>query len=122
MNQKYTKEEHLKGDTVIKYLFEKGFWANKYPLKIIYCAQTKTPSCHKTGVSVSKKNFKRAVDRNRIKRLLRECYRLHKKELYDIFPDPHLFMIIYAGKEILSFQELEEKYLKLLGKIKNSDN
>jgi ribonuclease P protein component len=122
MNQKYTKEEHLKGNVLIKHLFEKGSWVNKYPIKVIYCESLPSSSLlHKTGVSVSKRNFRRAVDRNRIKRLLRECFRLHKKELYLIFPSPHLFMIIYTGKEILSFHELEKKYLQLLEKLKNSN-
>jgi ribonuclease P protein component len=119
MNQKYTQEEHLKGETLIKHLFEKGCWASQYPLKVIYCPYPFSAfPLHKTGVSVSKRNFKRAVDRNRIKRLLRECFRLHKNELRDTFSSPHLLMIIYTGKEILSFPELEKKYLQLLEKIK----
>ncbi len=122
MDQKYSKSEHLKRENQIKFLFEHGNWSSKFPLKIVYCAQPIPSIGHKTGVSVSKRNFKRAVDRNYIKRLLRECYRLHKKELNDVFPEPHLFMIIYTGKEILSFQELERKYLQLLEKVRQTRN
>jgi ribonuclease P protein component len=97
-----------------------GSWTGNYPLKVIYCAQVPPSACHKVGVSVSKKIFKRAVDRNYIKRLLRECYRLHKKELYEIMPEPCFFMFIYTGKEIIPFRELEKKYFRLLEKIKIS--
>jgi ribonuclease P protein component len=122
MNQKYPKEEHLKGFKLIKYLFEKGVWDKKFPLKIIYCPAPETCKFHKVGVSVSKKIFKHAVDRNRVKRLLRECYRLHKNELYDTFPTPHLIMIVYNAKnqEIPTFKTLSKIYLSTLEKIKSS--
>ncbi|WP_293917508.1 ribonuclease P protein component [Apibacter sp.] len=120
MNQKYSKEEHLKGYKLIKHLFEKGNWYNKYPLRIISCDSPESIRLHKVGVSVSKKCFKHAVDRNRIKRLLRECYRLNKLELYNTFPTPHLFMIIFYGKEIPTYKILSKSYLRLLEKIKSS--
>lgn len=122
MNQRYTKEEHLKGYKLIKYLFENGIWDKKHPLKIIYCPSPKALKAHKVGVSVSKKIFKHAVDRNRIKRLLRECYRLHKYELYNTFAIPHLIMIVYTGKnqEIPSLKKLINNYLRILEKVKSS--
>ncbi|MGM5631727.1 ribonuclease P protein component [Apibacter raozihei] len=117
MNQKYTKNEHLKGEKQIKYLFEKGLWASKFPLKIIYTPQLQPDNLHKAGVSVSKRNFKHSVDRNYIKRLLRECYRLNKNKIYTLFPQAHLLMIIYTGKDKPTFKELEKNYIKLLEKI-----
>lgn len=119
MKFSYTKNEHLKNKSQIKFLFENGIWCNKFPLKLIYCPTSHFHlfNNHKIGVSVSKKHFKQAVKRNYIKRVLRECYRLNKDIFYKTFPDPHWVMIIYVGNEILPFSEIEKKYLQLLKKI-----
>ncbi|MCL4134127.1 UNVERIFIED_CONTAM: hypothetical protein GTU68_026356 [Idotea baltica] len=66
------------------------------------------------GVSVPKRNFKLAVDRNRIKRLMRECYRLQKKLVYKNIDEPYIFMISYLGKEEWKYDELFLKMEKLL--------
>jgi ribonuclease P protein component len=67
------------------------------------------------GVSVAKRNFKLAVDRNRIKRLMRESYRLQKGIVYDHLENPYVFMISYIGKAEVPYQELFLKMEKLLG-------
>jgi len=71
--------------------------------------------------SVSKKRFKRAVDRNRIKRISREVYRLNKQaHLYDQLNAGEKKIIIslaYIGKELPEFQFAEKKMLKLLKKL-----
>jgi len=113
MNQKYSRNEHLKLKRKIDRLFEGGTWLGKYPLRMVYYADFELENTQ-IGVSVSKRNFKRAVDRNSVKRLLRECYRLHKEELSKAFPSPVCLMLIYTGRKILTFKELEEKYLILL--------
>lgn len=118
MKYNYPKKEHLKKESQIKFLFENGVWCNKFPLKMIYCpGNSFLKDNHKIGVSVSKRNFKRAVDRNYIKRVLRDCYRLYKDEFNKTFPTPHMVMILYTGNEILPYQEIEKKYLQLLKKI-----
>ena len=66
------------------------------------------------GVSVAKRNFKLAVDRNRIKRLMRETYRLQKEIVYDNLEMPYVFMISYIGKEEVKYEELFSKMNKLL--------
>lgn len=74
----------------------------------------------KTGVTVSSRLFKKSVDRNRIKRILRECYRLQKADLTEKAEqkkvDVHIF-ILYNGKELPSFEDIYSKVGILLKKI-----
>ena len=66
------------------------------------------------GVSVSKKYFKKAVDRNRIKRLLREIYRLNKDLFTETYGENSLSMIFWVSKEKpLNYQSLEENFVAL---------
>lgn len=66
------------------------------------------------GVSVPKRNFKKAVSRNRIKRLLRESYRKQKQIVYKTIDVPYVYMISYIGKEECSYADIEVKMEKLL--------
>jgi len=68
-----------------------------------------------TGVSVSKRNFKKAVQRNRIKRLMREAYRKNKDLVYGSEnTKKHIFMFIYQGNKELEYRVIEEKMKELL--------
>jgi ribonuclease P protein component len=69
------------------------------------------------GVSVSKKNFKKAVDRNYFKRVLRETYRLNKHLLLNNLDQPYSFMFFYQTKERLSYQEINTKTIQLFEKF-----
>lgn len=66
------------------------------------------------GVSVAKRNFKLAVHRNRLKRLLRETYRLQKEIVYNNLDKPYVFMISYIGRDEIKYEELYLKMEKLL--------
>jgi ribonuclease P protein component len=71
-------------------------------------------------VSASKKNFKRAVDRNQLKRRMREAYRLNKHVLEDSLKEFYLVIgYIYVGKEIASYQEIEEKLKQSLLRLRD---
>lgn len=109
----YTQEEKLKQESDISLLFEKGEWKSYGKLRIVYFPLAGEHK-RKIGVSVSKRYFKKAVDRNRIKRLLRESYRLHKSEFTDAFGDDILAMIFWvSSKKPSHYQDVEKLFLKL---------
>jgi ribonuclease P protein component len=80
----YNKFEKLKSRKQIELLFAKGKSISAFPVKVFYLPIDHTP-LHpvQVGVGVSARNFKKAVDRNTIKRRMREAYRLHKLPLHD---------------------------------------
>lgn len=114
----YPKTEKLKSKTTIDLLFSEGNSVSKFPLRLVY-VENKDPEAKgmKMGVSVSKKYFKKAVDRNYFKRILRETYRLNKHILLDSLKKPHAFMFFYQTKERLSYQEIEQKTKELFTKF-----
>ena len=122
MNYQYPKAEKLKSKRTIDLLFSKGKSVSKYPLRLVYVEsdydiQETLGQKLKMGVSVSKKNFKHAVDRNYFKRILRETYRLNKHLLIDHLEEPHAFMFFYQTKDRLSYQEINTKTVQLFEKF-----
>lgn len=120
---KYPKAEKLKKNTEISLLFEKGKWRTNGNLRIIILKNKPTAPVESTkfGVSVSKKYFKKAVHRNRIKRLLRESYRLNKDVFKEAFGDKTMAMIFWASSEMPEkFQNVEEQFIKLCQAQKKS--
>ena len=78
------KNERLKSRKLIEQLFKKGISFSIFPLRVVYLQTGYNADAIKVGFTVSTKYFKKAVDRNRIKRQMKEAYRLQKKELKDI--------------------------------------
>ena len=109
------KEERLKSKKLIERLYKERNSVKAFPLRMIFLQTehtSKFPS--QVGVSVPKRNFKRAVDRNRIKRLMRESYRLQKEIVYNNLEEPYVFMISYIGKEECTYESLFLKMETLL--------
>lgn len=113
MNSKFPKQEKLKQKNDISLLFDKGKWKTCGNLRII-SIKNENFTHPKIGVSVSKKYFKKAVHRNRIKRLLRESYRFHKAEYQEAFGKNSHAMIFWISKELpQNFQQVEAEFLNL---------
>jgi ribonuclease P protein component len=117
MHYSFSKKEKLKSKKRIAQLFEEGKALTVYPLKLIYSEVNEQPSKIQAGVSVPKKNFKSAVTRNRIKRLLRESYRLNKAIVFNNTQGEFAFLFLYLGKETPTFLEVQGKMKALLKKF-----
>ena len=117
MNFTYPKSEKLKSRKTIDVLFSEGKSVSKYPLRLVYVPLEESDERIKMGVSVSKKYFKRAVDRNYFKRVLRETYRLNKNLLWDNVEQPYSLMFFYQTKDKLSYEEINTKTIQLFEKF-----
>lgn len=118
MNFTYPKNERLKSKTTIGLLFSDGKSVSKYPLRLVYRqAEENSEEQTKIGVSVSKKYFKKAVDRNYFKRVLRETYRLNKHLLLDNLDGNYSIMLFYQTKDKLSYTEINTKMIQLFEKF-----
>lgn len=103
--QRYTfkKEEKLKSRKAIEQLFKEGRSFSNFPFKVIWKFTEDSTADLQVGFTLSSKHFKKAVDRNRIKRLMREAYRLQKNDLYQQLKNKskHLAVFfIYVGNEL----------------------
>ena len=118
MNFNYPKNEKLKSKITIGLLFSEGKSVSKYPLRLVYHSGALGDEQQlKVGVSVSKKYFKKAVDRNYFKRLLRESYRLNQHLLKQQLDQPYALMLFYQSKDRLSFEEINTKTIQLFEKF-----
>ena len=118
----YPKNEKLKSKSTIDLLFSKGKSVSKYPLRLVfvesdYGIAEDLDQKLKMGVSVSKKYFKHAVDRNYFKRVLRETYRLNKDILIDNLDKKYAFMFFYQTKDRLTYEEINTKTIQLFEKF-----
>jgi len=113
----YPKSEKLKSKRTIDLLFSEGKSVSKYPLRLVYVPIELEEGDLKIGVSVSKKYFKKAVDRNYFKRVLRETYRLNKDLLLCDSGKKYAFMLFYQSKDRLDYAEIHLKTIALFEKF-----
>jgi ribonuclease P protein component len=112
----FRKEERLNKEKLIKELFETGSSFYFYPFKVWFKRNPDPAiSVHQVMISVSRRNFKKAVERNLIKRRIRESFRLNK----NLLPaEPKLLIAyIYSAKEILTFAQIQERLNKTLNRF-----
>ncbi len=126
------KTERLKSQKDIQELFNKSSSScYLYPFKLIYKFPTenleedinvkseKSPLITPQVLfSVSKKSFKRAVDRNIIRRRIKEAYRLNKNLFLPNIKIPEHIGIVYIAKEIMEFSDIQKKLIRVFGMIK----
>lgn len=118
----FHKEERLTSQLIIEQLFaqnSKGLFKFPFKVSILF---TELPGTFPAQVliSVSSRRFKRAHDRNRIKRQIREIYRLHKNELYTTLQRNNkqaAILITYIGKTPLPYQQLNIPLQEVLTKL-----
>ena len=113
------KSERLKSRKQIDQIFEAGKKITLFPFRLLYRVEQGDGNV-RAGFTVSSKNFPRAVDRNRIKRLCREAYRVRKNELETVVlkNDYCLYLFfIYTGREFIGYKEISEPLKKLLDKL-----
>jgi ribonuclease P protein component len=123
----FGRKEKLKSRKQIEELFLNGKNFSIFPLRVTYRFLAAEETIAQVGVTAGKKYFKRAVDRNRIKRLIREAYRLQKNDLIQALEQTHqkgFLFFMYTDKTIASFSVIKEtmsKCLKRLEKIARSN-
>jgi ribonuclease P protein component len=123
MAKKFTlnKLERLKRRKIIEQLFSEKKSVAVFPVRVqykLYSEELGVPM--QAGFSASSRTFKRAVDRNRIKRLMREAYRLQKNDLQDAVQTKGqqlALFFIYTGKELPDYKTVSEKMSVILNKI-----
>lgn len=114
----FKKEEKLKSKKLIEQLFEQGSSLKEFPLRMVYLKiELGSGYPVKAGFSVSKRKFKHAVDRNRIKRLMRECYRKNKHTLHQNIEDEYILMFTYIDEKEHKYVDIEEKMIHLMMKL-----
>lgn len=131
MKNTFTKAERLNSKKIINRLFERGstdiqtFYL--FPFRVLYLTNSDTPVDSSVAVSslpaiiisVSKRSFKHAVDRNLVRRRIREAYRLNKSLLfgYETDQQPAYIAFLYTAKQIISFEEIEKGMKLALRKL-----
>jgi ribonuclease P protein component len=107
----FTQAERLKSAKTIGELFDKGDSVDAFPIRIIYLpTQQELPFPAQATFSASKRNFPRAVERNRVKRLMREAYRLQKPAFYAALQEKKkqiALMFLFTGKKLPEYKLVE---------------
>jgi ribonuclease P protein component len=119
-NHSFSKSERLTNSKPIEFLFNSGESINCFPFKVLYRISInidKDFSCAQAAFVVPKRLFKKAVDRNNIKRKMKEAYRKNKHKLYNELNNKNQkleFVVIYIANENIEFSAIENKMLVLI--------
>ena len=122
------KSARLSNKKVISDIFKKGNSLFTYPIKLLFVPSDPNPGLQdhwniQVAFSVSKKNFKSSVDRNKIKRLCREAYRIQSRAIFNPTENLNFRMtFIYIGKQIEPYSTVEKAFKKLLFQIKEAES
>ncbi|MER3375761.1 MAG: ribonuclease P protein component [Allomuricauda sp.] len=112
---RFPKKEKLKSKILFESLFNEGKSVSRFPLKLIYLNTPFDDGAKiKVGVVAPKKKFKNAVDRNRIKRLLREAYRHNKSLIFNNIEGNFAFLFLYLGNKMPGYADIEVAMKQLM--------
>lgn len=115
MKLTFGKDKKLKSRKAIEKVFSAGQSIHRFPVRAVFYYEPKAAQEFKTGVSVPKKKFKRATDRNLLKRRIREAVRINQTFL--IVPGQVHIMFIYSAGEILPYPEIEKSVIALFDSL-----
>lgn len=119
--QTFRKEERLSKEKIIDQLFKKGKSFSIYPIRIVWLeTDLATDVPVQVLISIPKKRIRKAVDRNLLKRRIREVYRKNKSSLYDLLNKSDCkcaLGIVYTSSEIALYHELERKIILSLQRL-----
>lgn len=122
-NNKLSSAERLKHKKRIDLLFQKGASFNAYPVQMIfYVGEPSAEPCLQVAFSVPKKHMKKAVDRNHVKRLMRESYRIQKQNLLASVKQKNAvvyLMFVYKSAKKYAYHEIEQKIFIHLQRLQN---
>lgn len=117
----FSKNERLCSKILIDRLIETGKSFNHSPYRITWLPIAESSAPIKVVISVPKRSFKKAVDRNRLKRQTREIYRKQKQKVYDTLGEKKiLVLIVYTAKTKIEFKELEIKLIEAMDRLSNT--
>lgn len=114
----FPKAEKLCSDTAIERLFTDGQSVAKFPLRAVY--HQNDSDVTRVLISVSKKRFHHAVDRNRVKRLVREAYRLNKQLLN--VPQTLDLAFIFIGNKLPDYNAITKSVITIIERINSAAN
>jgi len=121
VGQSFKKAERLQSKKVIDLLFEKGASFAREPIRTIWLeSELKSEFPVQVLIAVPKKNIPRAVDRNRLKRRMREAYRKHKVDLYASLRSTDrkiALALVYTGRDVRAYADIEEKIILSLQRL-----
>jgi ribonuclease P protein component len=119
----FGRKERLKSRKAIEALFTSGKSLSQFPVRAMYKMEPSTQPIVQVGVTASKRHFKKAVDRNRIKRLLREAYRLQKHSLLETSNNKGLnlhILFMYMDKTLPGFDTVKEAVSRCLVQLQKA--
>ncbi|WP_445386396.1 ribonuclease P protein component [Robiginitalea sp. IMCC44478] len=118
VTSRFPKSERLSGKKRWELLFREGKQLKAFPLSLYYLpAEKSDPPGFRAGFAVPKRSVKKAVDRNRIKRHLREAYRTQKPQFFNNTEGSYALVFLYLGKKLPEYHQLEKAVYQLLQKF-----
>jgi len=118
MDLTFNRQEKLKIKKLIETLFKEGKSITVFPLRIVFLENDHAGNNPlQIGFTVPKRLIKKAVDRNRIKRQLREVYRLNKEEFYQLIDKKYIMMVVFMDNKKYDSSILNTKMIKIFDKF-----